>query len=61
MRPGTVIGAWWRLEEAARLCSTAASQSLGPWTTELPTGASCGAAELRRSSRNRLPRSRLPS
>lgn len=57
MRLETVIGAW-RREEEVHLTPTAqqrpVSQRLGPWTTELR-------AALWRSSRNQLPRSRLPS
>lgn len=58
MRLGTVIGARQR-EEEVHLTPAAqqrlVSQRLGPWTTELR------AAALWRSSRNQLPRSRLPS
>lgn len=57
MRLGTVIGA--RRREEVHLSPAAqqrpVSQSLGPWTTEQR------AAALWRSSRNRLPRSRLPT
>lgn len=56
MRLGTLIGA--RQQEEVHLTPAAqqqpVSQSLGPWTTALR-------ATLWRSSRNRLPRSRLPS
>lgn len=56
MRLGTVIGV--RRQEEVHLTPAAqlrpVNQSPGPWTTELR-------AALWRSSRNRLPRSRLPS
>lgn len=58
MRLGSVIGAR-RREEEVHLTPTAqqqrpVSQRQGPWTTELR-------AALWRSSRNQLPRPRLPS